>query len=129
MRRDSKQQFYGTAQWQQIRRNVLAVQPLCLMCKREGKTTASTVVDHVIGFMDKYDPLAIDTENMIGLCKPHHSIVTQAYDMTGRLIGLSVEEAKSIKYATQLIGDDGYPIEVEEIKEDDTPDEYDLFSV
>lgn len=48
--RDGKttaQRGYGS-RWQKARKGYLAKHPLCVMCARQGRTTAATVVDHVI---------------------------------------------------------------------------------
>jgi 5-methylcytosine-specific restriction protein A len=39
--------LYGY-RWQQRSKRFLAAHPLCIMCQRQGKTTAATIVDHVI---------------------------------------------------------------------------------
>ena len=58
---------------QKLRRQRLADEPLCRLCKAEGKVTASTVPDHIV-------PLAKGGEdvdsNIRCLCEDHHRQVT-----------------------------------------------------
>lgn len=61
--------------WKKIRAAFLARQPLCEMCRQEGRYTDATEVHHV-------KPLAEggtnDFENLMALCKPCHSRITAA---------------------------------------------------
>lgn len=60
--------------WQKIRRAFLSQNPLCEMCKRNGKFTTATEVHHI-------KPLAEggrnDIENLMPLCKSCHSRITR----------------------------------------------------
>ncbi len=62
---------------QELRKRRLRNEPLCRMCKAEGKVTAATEVDHI-------DPLALggeDTdENCQSLCAEHHLLKTASED-------------------------------------------------
>jgi 5-methylcytosine-specific restriction protein A len=42
--RDSR---YDTAAWQKVRAAHKAAHPLCAECRRQGRTTTATVVDHI----------------------------------------------------------------------------------
>lgn len=68
-RTTSAQRGYG-ARWQKLRQAILARDPLCVECKREGKTTPATDVDHVLskaaGGTDALD-------NLQSLCRVHHN--------------------------------------------------------
>lgn len=77
----------------ELRRRRLANEPLCRMCKAEGRITAATVPDHI-------KPLAkggedVD-ENIRCLCADHHDQVTR--------------EEFGHKRKVE-IGDDGWPVE------------------
>ena len=110
-KRSNKMKFYDTALWKRVRIQTLQQYPLCYMCKKEGKIEPATIVDHIIGFEDKHDPLANDPENFVTLCKSHHQSVTVRFDQSGKLEGLSIEEALKIKYESFLFDQDGYLIE------------------
>lgn len=68
---------------------------LCVMCKRESRVTAATVVDHIIPHKGDYK-LMWDRTNWQPLCKPHHDSDKQAMDRGGK--------------PKQRIGSDGWPI-------------------
>ena len=56
------------AAWQKLRAHVLANEPLCRDCTREGRTVIATDVDHRDG-----DPGNNDAINLQPLCHAHHS--------------------------------------------------------
>ena len=63
---------YDTALWKRLRSAVLALSPLCVDCKGEGRVEPATEVDHRIPIRDAPD-LAFDASNLQPLCKRHHS--------------------------------------------------------
>jgi 5-methylcytosine-specific restriction protein A len=67
----STQRGYGY-KWQQAREGFLRKHPLCVYCKREGKVTAATVVDHTIPHRGDMN-LFWDEKNWAALCAHHHS--------------------------------------------------------
>lgn len=73
-RPSSSRQGYGAA-WRRLRRQHLEQEPLCRACKREGRVTLATDVDHIrprgAGGTD-------DDANLQSLCKSHHSKKTRA---------------------------------------------------
>lgn len=77
---------------QAMRKRRLANEPLCRMCKSEGRTTLATVPDHI-------KPLALGGEdvdsNIRCLCAEHHDEVTR-------------QEFKQRERVT--IGADGWPV-------------------
>jgi 5-methylcytosine-specific restriction endonuclease McrA len=71
----SAQRGYGY-KWQQSREIFLTNNPLCAMCKNEGRVTMATVIDHI--FPHKGDlKLFWRRSNWQGLCKWHHDSVKQ----------------------------------------------------
>jgi 5-methylcytosine-specific restriction endonuclease McrA len=42
------QRWYDSARWRRKSKAWLALEPLCVMCKARGLTTAATVADHVV---------------------------------------------------------------------------------
>lgn len=75
-----------------LRKARLAAEPLCRMCKAEGRVTAATVPDHI-------KPLALGGEdvdaNVRCLCAKHHDHVTR--------------EEFGMKAARQATSLDGWP--------------------
>lgn len=61
----------GSVAWQRLRDMVLARQPLCPECFKEGRTVPATEVDHIDGNASTME--SNDLNNLQGLCKPHHS--------------------------------------------------------
>lgn len=59
--------------WRKLRERFLHKNPLCEICKQQGRYTIATEVHHI-------KPLAEggtnDTENLMALCKPCHSAIT-----------------------------------------------------
>ena len=75
---ESRDSMRGTAyergynsRWRRARDHFLKAHPLCAECKRAGKTTPATVVDHVIPH--RGDPVLFwDRDNWQALCKACH---------------------------------------------------------
>lgn len=67
------------AAWRRLRASVLAGEPLCRECTRQGRTTPATQVDH-----RDNDPSNNALVNLAPLCTPCHSRKTQA-DMGKRV--------------------------------------------
>lgn len=65
---------YG-ADWQRLRLQVLAEEPLCRFCAEQGKVTAATEVDHIVPIRLRPD-LRLERSNLRSLCKPHHDALT-----------------------------------------------------
>lgn len=75
--RTEKHRFYYTATWRKLRTYHLQIEPLCQMCLAVDKIVPAEIVDHIIPFKDRYDPLATDADNFKSLCWSCHSIATQ----------------------------------------------------
>lgn len=71
------------SRWDKARRTFLSRHPLCVMCEREGRVTAATVVDHIIPHRGD-QKLFWDTGNWQSLCKPHHDRDKQRHDRNPR---------------------------------------------
>lgn len=65
------------AQWRDVRRMVLAREPLCRDCLMRGLTTAATQVDHVLGLVE-HPELAYDLDNLAPICDACHARKTGA---------------------------------------------------
>ena len=59
------------AQWRKARALFLRQHPLCVECRKEGKLTPATVVDHIIPHRGD-QRLFWDQSNWQSLCKRHH---------------------------------------------------------
>lgn len=73
----SSDPFYQTKQWKEDRKQHLIYNPLCEICKKEGRTTEATVSDHIIPIKQGGDKW--DWSNRQPLCK-HHNAVKTALD-------------------------------------------------
>ena len=78
--------LYTTTRWRRGRPSFLRANPLCSMCRRDGRVSAARVVDHVIPH--KGDPiLFFDQANWQALCFSCHNsrkkrIEHHGYDST-----------------------------------------------
>lgn len=96
-RRKTSERGYGW-QWQKARALFLQ-QPdnaLCVMCKKDGRVTEATVVDHIVPHRGN-ETLFWDRRNWQSLCLTHHNSDKQAIEKSGRV--------------KKRIGLDGFPIE------------------
>ena len=69
--RRKTQAMYNTSQWRRASKAFLAENPLCVECKKEGKTTPSRVTDHIIPHQGN-EQLFWDSSNYQALCFDHH---------------------------------------------------------
>ncbi|MGR6497997.1 HNH endonuclease [Pseudomonas fulva] len=68
--------------WQKARERYLEENPLCAYCAKIGRTTAASVVDHVVPHRGDRD-LFWSQDNWQPLCKPCHDSVKQAEEAAG----------------------------------------------
>ncbi|AGN78495.1 HNH endonuclease [Pseudomonas sp. GD03651] len=68
--------------WQKAREQYLRDNPLCVYCERSGRTTAASVVDHIVAHRGDMI-LFWDQANWQSLCKPCHDSVKQAEEAAG----------------------------------------------
>lgn len=72
-----------TYEWQCAREEWLIDNPLCVMCKAEGRVTAATVVDHIKPH--RGDMLLFwNRDNWQSLCATCHSARKQRLERSGR---------------------------------------------
>ena len=74
--------LYGTAAWQKRRAYQLTIEPLCWMCKAEGRVTEATVADHDPPHKGSVD--AFWNGPLKSLCKPHHDSDKQRIENGGQ---------------------------------------------
>lgn len=60
--------------WHKVRNVKVSMDPLCELCKREGKVTPVDEVHHIRPVAD-YPELRLVLENLVSLCKSHHRLV------------------------------------------------------
>lgn len=65
--------------WRAARKRFLAIHPLCVECRRQGRVQAATVVDHIIPHKGNAN-LFWDESNWQVLCKQCHDRKTAAAD-------------------------------------------------
>jgi 5-methylcytosine-specific restriction protein A len=58
--------------WQRLRLQILAGEPLCRMCHEADRVTAATEVHHMRGFSGLHDPLRLDRRWLMPICVPCH---------------------------------------------------------
>ena len=62
--------FYVSHEWKKLRQNYLIEHPFCAECRKYGKLTKATVVDHVIPI--RQGGPALDENNLQALCASCH---------------------------------------------------------
>jgi 5-methylcytosine-specific restriction enzyme A len=82
LNRDATQKLYHTKQWEGLKRQVKAEEPLCRMCKDRGIVRATYAVDHIIPHKGDM-ALFWDRGNLQGLCKTCHNVVKQIQEKHG----------------------------------------------
>lgn len=70
--------------WQRLRKIILTEEPLCRMCKAQGRTREATVVDHIT---PKRDGGTDERENLQALCFTCHNSTKHSAEMGGRQKG------------------------------------------
>jgi len=84
-RDEFSKRFYNSREWKLLRRQKLAKDPLCEQCKREGRLTPATVVDHIVPM--KEGGACLDIKNLQSLCKRCHDSKTAREDgRWGRIV-------------------------------------------
>jgi hypothetical protein len=63
--------WYKTPQWRKLRRRRLEAEPLCRTCRRLGRTTPATIVDHIRAHKGDAG-LFFAFGNTASMCQPHH---------------------------------------------------------
>jgi 5-methylcytosine-specific restriction enzyme A len=95
----SEPRIYNS-RWDKARQSFLKSHPLCVMCHRQGRAVAATVVDHIKPHrlkeainggkqeeIAKAQKLFWDKTNWQPLCKQHHDSTKQREEKRGHVIG------------------------------------------
>jgi 5-methylcytosine-specific restriction protein A len=69
--RDDKR-FYDSAIWQSKRKAVLRLEPWCRECRRNGRVTPATMVDHIQGI--RSGGARLSDSNLQPLCDACHAV-------------------------------------------------------
>ena len=72
----SKTKFYHTPPWRKLRSAHKKLNPLCVMCLKDGFVVSMYVVDHIVPIIDGGAPLGLT--NLQSLCAPCHAKKTRA---------------------------------------------------
>jgi 5-methylcytosine-specific restriction protein A len=75
--------WYSKEPWLSIRRQQLAKEPLCRICKEHDRDKLANTVDHITAHKGRLE-LFIDTDNLRSLCKQCHDRVTALTESFGR---------------------------------------------
>jgi|TARA_Y100000310_G_scaffold328330_1_gene396307 5-methylcytosine-specific restriction endonuclease McrA len=67
----TNQSFYNSTKWRKYSHDIRRKEPLCRMCKEEGKTVLATMVDHIQSINNGGSKW--DRANLQPLCHKHHS--------------------------------------------------------
>ena len=70
LRDKSVHAFYVSHEWRKLRQNYLIEHPFCTECRKYGKLTKATVVDHVVPI--RQGGSALDENNLQALCASCH---------------------------------------------------------
>lgn len=67
----SNQSFYNSTKWRKLSKAFKVLNPLCVECLQEGKTTPVDITDHIEP-IDK-GGAKLDVANLQSLCHSHHN--------------------------------------------------------
>ena len=82
--------LYRTKEWRQLRSVVLKQEPLCRMCRAQGRVTQAYAVDHIIPHKGDLR-LFRDMDNLQPLCKLCHNKNKQIIDIKGFDIAINAD--------------------------------------
>jgi len=81
----NRNKLYGR-RWRKLRQQHLYQEPLCRMCKAEGKVTAGQEVDHIQKHDGDYG-LFYQPSNLQTLCREHHRSAKAREERSGKIVG------------------------------------------
>jgi 5-methylcytosine-specific restriction protein A len=70
-----RNRFYQRIAWKNVRALQLQLEPLCRLCRSNGKLIAATVVDHRTPIAE--GGAELDLDNLQSLCSPCHNAKTR----------------------------------------------------
>ena len=72
----SRRAWRGSENRKGVRELQLEAEPLCRVCKEQGRLTEATQVHHVVKVKDD-EELALDMGNLWSVCKPCHDMLSR----------------------------------------------------
>lgn len=78
------------SRWRRLRAQHLKANPLCVMCKRDGRIHPATEVDHIIKH-NSDRALFFDPNNWQSLCSDHHRGTKARQERSGKLVGCDAQ--------------------------------------
>jgi 5-methylcytosine-specific restriction enzyme A len=63
-------EFYHSTEWRRCRQNFLIEHPFCEECRKHGRLTRATLVDHIVPI--RQGGAALDENNLQALCSSCH---------------------------------------------------------
>ena len=88
--------LYNCPRWRKLRLSFLKRNPLCVMCKKDGKVKEANVVDHIWPHKGDY-ALFWMMDNHQAICKECHDSTKRRMENYWRRIGLTCKEFFSDK--------------------------------
>lgn len=78
----TKQEFYSSNAWKQLRSKKLTEQPMCQLCQLNGINKPATQVHHAMKFFEQDNEvnrwlLFLDTDNLVSVCDKCHKAIHQ----------------------------------------------------
>ena len=83
-------QYLYNAKWARSAKLFLNANPLCVYCLQVGKTTAATIVDHIVRHEGDVE-LFNDPNNRQALCKACHDSVKAKEEARGYAVGFDAD--------------------------------------
>ncbi|QTI79012.1 HNH endonuclease [Roseomonas marmotae] len=80
--------------WRKLREHVLAEEPLCRICTKEGRVTPATEVDHIQPLRFRPE-LRLVRSNVRPLCSPCHRAVTARFNRSKGIRGAKSKASAS----------------------------------
>jgi len=82
--RGTRQKRGYDLQWLRLRKEFLLRNPLCEICRRDGRRRLASQVDHIVPFVGLNDPLRLSINNLQALCLPCHRRKTSSTSRANR---------------------------------------------
>ena len=82
--------LYDSQKWRKARKRFLKQNPLCVYCQRSGRTSAATIVDHIVPHKNN-KKLFWNEKNWQALCKNCHDSVKAMEESRGIATGCGLD--------------------------------------
>ena len=103
-----KNTIYQSREWKELRIQKYRANPLCEMCKAEGKDVSAHAIHHRIPIetattMEEMKRLAFDWNNLVSLCWYHHAKVHQEMGSTTKEVVAQRAEARQQRWKSSIL--------------------------